>query len=168
MPLLRPGLAQNKILVVGDSVIWGHYVPPNETLAHYLNEFSGTLPPGRFANLGLDGTHPAALAGLLRHHGAGLSGRTVVLQFNPLWLELPHDHSDRQGVPLQPHGAGLAVRGQDPVLQSLDHCNGCTMSPGAICPSPTGSENPPHGPLPGQGPPDVVSRGSRRLPRDAG
>jgi hypothetical protein len=69
--------------VVGDSVVWGHYVPPNETLAHYLNEFSGA---DRFANLGLDGTHPAALAGLLRYYGAGLSGRTVVLHFNPLWL----------------------------------------------------------------------------------
>jgi hypothetical protein len=110
--------AQNKILVVGDSVIWGHYVPPNETLTHYLNEFSeagatssaahvsrassprfeGGTPStqsdveGRFANLGLDGTHPAALAGLLQHYGAGLSGRTVVLQFNPLWLSsVKHD-----------------------------------------------------------------------------
>jgi hypothetical protein len=75
--------AQGKILVVGDSVIWGHYVPPNESLSHYLNEFSGAQ---RFANLGLDGTHPAALAGLLKYYGAGLSGRTVVLHFNPLWL----------------------------------------------------------------------------------
>ena len=74
---------QKKILVAGDSVIWGHYVPPNETLAHYLNEFSGA---DHFANLGLDGTHPAALAGLLRYYGAGLSGRTIVLHFNPLWL----------------------------------------------------------------------------------
>ncbi len=80
---------ENKILVVGDSVIWGHYVPPNETLAHYLNEFSGTE---RFANLGLDGTHPAALSGLLRYYGVGLSGRTVLIQFNPLWLSSPkHD-----------------------------------------------------------------------------
>jgi hypothetical protein len=80
---------QKKVLVVGDSVVWGHYVPPNETLAHYLNEFSGA---SRFANLGLDGTHPAALAGLLRYYGAGLSGRTVVLHFNPLWLSSPkHD-----------------------------------------------------------------------------
>ena len=71
---------QGKVLVVGDSVIWGHYVPPNESLAHYLNEFSGG---DRFANLGLDGTHPAALAGLLKYYGAGLSGRTVVLHFNP-------------------------------------------------------------------------------------
>jgi hypothetical protein len=80
---------QQKILVAGDSVIWGHYVTPDQTLAHYLNEFSGTE---RFANLGLDGTHPAALAGLLKYYGAGLSGRTVVLHFNPLWLTSPkHD-----------------------------------------------------------------------------
>ncbi len=80
---------QGRILVVGDSVIWGHYVPPNESLAHYLNEFSGA---DHFANLGLDGTHPAALAGLLKYYGAGLSGRTVVLHFNPLWLSSPkHD-----------------------------------------------------------------------------
>lgn len=107
--------AQNKILVVGDSVIWGHYVPPEQTLTHYLNERAKDLSPlqqnrkrghstfspagdsgggGRaekvecplFANLGLDGTHPAALAGLLQYYGAGLSGRTVVLHFNPLWL----------------------------------------------------------------------------------
>ncbi len=100
---------QGKILVVGDSVIWGHYVPPNESLAHYLNELSqkrghSTFSPTgdpleqgnrkkvecplfpTFANLGLDGTHPAALAGLLKYYGAGLSGRTVVLHFNPLWL----------------------------------------------------------------------------------
>ena len=87
---------QNKVLVVGDSVIWGHYVPPNETLAHYLNvgakDLSPLQGPEPFANLGLDGTHPAALAGLLWYYGSGLSGRTVVLQFNPLWLSSPkHD-----------------------------------------------------------------------------
>jgi hypothetical protein len=85
----RQACEQNKVLVVGDSVVWGHYVPPNETLAHYLNEFAGA---DRFANLGLDGTHPAALAGLLQYYGAGLSGKTVVLHFNPLWLSSPkHD-----------------------------------------------------------------------------
>jgi hypothetical protein len=75
--------AQEKILVVGDSVVWGHYVPPEQTLSHYLNEFSGRE---QFANLGLDGTHPAALEGLLTHYGAGLSGRTVLLHLNPLWM----------------------------------------------------------------------------------
>jgi hypothetical protein len=88
--------AQNKVLVVGDSVVWGHYVTPQETLAHYLNvetqHFASLQGTDRFANLGIDGTHPAALAGLLRYYGAGLSDRTVVLHFNPLWLSSPkHD-----------------------------------------------------------------------------
>ena len=74
---------RGKVLVVGDSVVWGHYVPPAETLPAYLNDLAGG---GRFANLGLDGTHPAALAGLLAHYGRGLSGRKIVLHFNPLWL----------------------------------------------------------------------------------
>jgi hypothetical protein len=104
----RRACAQKKILVLGDSVVWGHYVPADQTLAHYLSEFSGTGPTpdraavlrtggptaqrssgpgaGRFANLGVDGTHPAALDGLLRHYGDAISGRTVVLHFNPLWL----------------------------------------------------------------------------------
>lgn len=74
---------QGKVLVVGDSVVWGHYVPSEQTLTHYLNEVSGGE---RFANLGLDGTHPAALEGLLRYHGSGVSGRTVLLHLNPLWM----------------------------------------------------------------------------------
>jgi hypothetical protein len=79
----RQFCSQEKILVVGDSVVWGHYVPPEQTLTHYLNEFSGT---GRFANFGLDGTHPAALEGLLRYYGPALCGRTILLHLNPLWM----------------------------------------------------------------------------------
>lgn len=78
----RRACDQGKVLVVGDSVVWGHYVPPEQSLTHYLNEISGGE---RFANLGLDGTHPAALEGLLRYYG-GLSGRTVLLHLNPLWM----------------------------------------------------------------------------------
>ncbi len=79
----RRACAREKVLVVGDSVVWGHYVPPDQTLSHYLNELAGDE---RFANLGLDGTHPAALEGLLKYYGAAISGRTVVLHFNPLWM----------------------------------------------------------------------------------
>ncbi len=79
----RQACARKKILVLGDSVMWGHYVPTDQTLAHYLNEFLGTE---RFANLGVDGTHPAALEGLLRRYGTAITGRTVILHFNPLWL----------------------------------------------------------------------------------
>lgn len=74
---------QGKILVVGDSVVWGHYVEPEQTLSHYLNELSAS---DRFVNLGADGTHPAALRGLLRYYGADIHGRTVLIQFNPLWM----------------------------------------------------------------------------------
>ncbi len=82
-------IQQGKIPVIGDSVIWGHYVRPDQTLAHYLNE---TVCDERFANLGLDGAHPAALHGLVEHYTPSLPGRPVVLQFNPLWMSSPkHD-----------------------------------------------------------------------------
>src|ERR1035437_7535127 len=31
----------NRVLVMGDSVVWGQYAARNETLSHYLNELSG-------------------------------------------------------------------------------------------------------------------------------
>jgi hypothetical protein len=74
---------QAKIPVIGDSVIWGHYVRPDQTLSHCLNEAVGEE---RFANLGLDGAHPAALAGLIEHYARDISNQTVVLHFNPLWI----------------------------------------------------------------------------------
>lgn len=74
---------QGKIPVIGDSVIWGHYVRPDQTLSHYLNQAVGSEC---FANLGLDGTHPAALQGLVEHYAGDVSGRTVIVQFNPLWI----------------------------------------------------------------------------------
>lgn len=75
--------SQGRIPLIGDSVIWGHYVPPDQTLSHHLNAQVGQA---RFANLGLDGTHPAALAGLVEHYAGDLAGRAIVLQFNPLWI----------------------------------------------------------------------------------
>jgi len=78
-------------LVVGDSVVWGQYVTREQTLTHYLNELAGRR---RFANLGLDGAHPIALAGLIEHHASGIRNKPVLLQFNPLWLSSPrHDLS---------------------------------------------------------------------------
>ena len=70
-------------LVVGDSVIWGHYVSPDNTLSHYLNQYAGRE---QFANLGVDGSHPAALGGLLRYYGRSISGKKVILHLNPLWM----------------------------------------------------------------------------------
>ena len=78
-------------LVLGDSVVWGQYVTREQTLTHDLNKLEG---PERFANLGLDGAHPIALAGLIEHHASGVRNHRVLLQFNPLWLTSPrHDLS---------------------------------------------------------------------------
>ncbi len=96
----RRAAAQRKTLLVGDSVIWGHYVDSGGTLSHYLNEAGGA---DRFANLGVDGIHPVALAGLVEHYGRAISGRDVILNGNLLWMsserrdlqttkELPFNH----------------------------------------------------------------------------
>jgi len=83
------------VFVVGDSVVWGHYVSQDGTLSHYLNELAGQE---QFANLGVDGIHPIALEGLLRYYARDISGKTVLLHFNPLWISSQkHDlQSDKE------------------------------------------------------------------------
>ena len=81
-------------LLIGDSVVWGQYVRPAETLSHYLNSLEGR---NRYANLGVDGSHPAALAGLIEHHGAAAFDRRVILHCNPLWMSSPkHDLREKE------------------------------------------------------------------------
>ncbi|MBI3117750.1 MAG: hypothetical protein HYZ00_03625, partial [Candidatus Hydrogenedentes bacterium] len=72
----------NAIPIVGDSVVWGQYVAPGQTLAQALN----TECARQFVNLGLNGGHPVALEGLIRHFGNAVNHRKVVLHFNPLWM----------------------------------------------------------------------------------
>jgi hypothetical protein len=79
----RQVCSQNKTLVIGDSVIWGHYVAKEETLSHYLNEESGKA---RFANLAIDGIYPAAMAGLIEYYGRAITDKSVILQCNLLWM----------------------------------------------------------------------------------
>ena len=78
--------AGDETLLLGDSVVWGHYVKTEETLSHYLNELAGAE---RFANLGVDGIHPVAMAGLVEHYGGAIRGRRVVLNCNLLWMTSP-------------------------------------------------------------------------------
>jgi hypothetical protein len=73
-------------LLLGDSVVWGEYVTAQETLSHYLNELVGQE---RCANLGLDGAHPLALAGLVEYYAGCISDKKVLLQCNPLWMSSP-------------------------------------------------------------------------------
>ncbi|MHC4740782.1 MAG: hypothetical protein ACYS8Z_02655 [Planctomycetota bacterium] len=73
-------------LVVGDSVMWGHYVPGDKTLSAQLN---GLLGEDRFANLGVDGIDPVALEGLLRYYGRAIANKNVILHLNLLWMSSP-------------------------------------------------------------------------------
>jgi hypothetical protein len=90
----RLAAAHYDTVLVGDSVVWGQYVTRQGTLSHYLNRKAGREG---FANLGLDGAHPAALAGLVEYYGAGITGKDVVVQCNPLWISSPrHDLQEDQ------------------------------------------------------------------------
>lgn len=75
--------AEEKTVIIGDSVMWGQYVKRDQTLAHYLNELGGR---DSFANLGIDGVHPAALCGLIEYYGGAISEKRVILHLNPLWM----------------------------------------------------------------------------------
>jgi hypothetical protein len=117
--------ADDRIVLVGDSVVWGHYVAGDKTLSHDLNELcradgAKRRPPDataggthsvrsalpleadaranlRFVNLGLDGVHPAALCGLVEQYGGAISGRRVILNCNLLWISSPrHDLSSEK------------------------------------------------------------------------
>lgn len=75
--------ASYRAAVLGDSVAWGQYVRSDDTLAHHLNEL---VAKNAFANLGVDGLHPAAMAGLLAYYGRGIANQPIVLHLNPLWM----------------------------------------------------------------------------------
>ena len=79
-------MEQKRTMVFGDSFIWGQYVEKDGSLTHFLNRHAGEE---RFINAGLDGAHPLALSGLIRHHCPGLEGADVVLHLNLLWLSSP-------------------------------------------------------------------------------
>lgn len=80
-----------RIAVIGDSVIWGHYTDDAGTLPAQLDAAAG---PGRFANIGIDGIHPAALYGLVENYCGGLRNGKIVVGINLLWMSsAKHDLS---------------------------------------------------------------------------
>jgi hypothetical protein len=79
-----PASSRYKTLVIGDSVIWGQYVRNDQTLPRYLNVLA--KDDLAFANLGLDGSHPLALEGLIRYYGGAITGKRILLHYNPLWV----------------------------------------------------------------------------------
>ena len=79
----REVCAEEKTVILGDSVMWGQYVKKNQTLAHYLNKLG---EKDSFVNLGIDGAHPSALCGLVEYYGGAISEKRVILHLNPLWM----------------------------------------------------------------------------------
>jgi hypothetical protein len=78
--------ASHDTVLLGDSVVWGVYVRPGETLSHYLNSLEGK---DRYANLGVNGAQPIALAGLVESYGGAIRNKRVLLHCNPLWMSSP-------------------------------------------------------------------------------
>jgi hypothetical protein len=92
---------QYDAIVIGDSVVWGEYVTPKQTLSHYLNEKAGRQ---QFANLGFVGAHQLALIGLMEHYAGSIRNKSVVLHCNPLWMSSPKaDLSDDSNEPIHHH-----------------------------------------------------------------
>lgn len=83
--LCKTVCAGDESIVIGDSVVWGQYVESEQTLSHYLSQFSSH----KFANMGIDGLHPAAAWGLVKYYGKGIKGKNVFLHFNFLWISSP-------------------------------------------------------------------------------
>ncbi len=75
-----------KILLIGDSVIWGQEVDNNQTISHFLNEELGSE---KVANLGIDGLTLAALNGMVTWYGRYLKDTNMIVELNPLWMSSP-------------------------------------------------------------------------------
>ncbi len=84
-------------VMLGDSVVWGEYVAKTDTWSAELtriwnaskSENDPAQPSIQIWNFGLNGAHPTALRGLIRHHGKWDSRTALILHFNPLWITSP-------------------------------------------------------------------------------
>ncbi|MFC1539789.1 hypothetical protein ACFL6H_10230 [Candidatus Latescibacterota bacterium] len=86
--------SQYSALVAGDSVVWGQYAGKSQTLSHYLNKTAGK---NIFANVGVDGIHPAAMVGLIKYFGKDIKQKNVIINLNPLWMSSKrHDLSGEE------------------------------------------------------------------------
>ena len=84
---LRQVSVPDKVIVLGDSVVWGEYVAPNGTLSHFLDQATGAT--NRFINGGLNGLFPLAQEGLVTSYGKSLRHKKLILQCNVLWMTSP-------------------------------------------------------------------------------
>jgi hypothetical protein len=80
----RPG----KVLILGDSVVWGEYVKPDGTLSHFLNAHS--QHGDQFINGGVNGLFPLAMEGLVENYGRAIHDGKVIVHCNVLWMTSPN------------------------------------------------------------------------------
>ncbi len=84
---LSRAVGPDRVILLGDSVVWGEYVLPDGTLSHFLNRQAGVS--NRFVNAGLNGLFPLAEEGLIDYYGRCLRHQKVLLHCNLLWLTSP-------------------------------------------------------------------------------
>jgi len=84
---MRHVAGPGRIVLLGDSVVWGEYVLPNGTLSHFLNRATGGRE--RFVNGGVNGIFPLAMEGLVRYHARALRRARVIVPCNMLWMTSP-------------------------------------------------------------------------------
>lgn len=86
--------ARSRYLFIGDSAIWGMYAGNSGTLPAQLNRILNERCCG---NLAIDGLHPVAMRTLMQSYGSGIRDRTVLIYFNPLWVNsAKYDLSDEE------------------------------------------------------------------------
>jgi hypothetical protein len=119
----------DRIPMIGDSVVWGEYVAPQHVLPQFLNQ---KLGGARFANGGLNGSHPLALEGLVHWYCRKIRNQRVLLHCNLLWMSSPErDLSDTKDVPfnhprlvpqLLPRVPAYHAPADDRLGNIVDHC----------------------------------------------
>ena len=125
--LAKSGDGLVDVAMLGDSVIWGEYVAKEST---WSSELTRVWNAGKQAaeskvqlrvwNFGLNGSHPAALRGLIELHGKWGSAMPLMIHFNPLWLTSPErDLSTSKPVPFN-HSSLTPQFGQRPPVYKAD------------------------------------------------
>jgi hypothetical protein len=83
----RQVATHDKVVLLGDSVVWGEYVLPDGTLSHFLNQQAGATD--RFINAGLNGLFPLAEEGLVTYYSRPLRNQKLIVHCNVLWMTSP-------------------------------------------------------------------------------
>jgi len=77
----------NKVIILGDSVVWGEYVDPQGSYGVFLTKKSDRGQ--EFINGGVNGLFPLAMEGMVDHYLKLPKGQKIVVHCNLLWLTSP-------------------------------------------------------------------------------